>query len=447
MAARTMTAALGGGALGGRIAPTLLRPPAGGVEGDLGSAASRLRFYVLMRAAVFVPAFLVTAGLSLVEPALPLRPIAALAGLFGLSSLVATGTTWWRDRPVECARAVVCADVVFITLGELLLGGPERPVTLFYLGPIVSSAWLLGSRGPFAVAGLSAALYGGLVAGDAGRLPGLAGTAAPAPVPWLDLSFHVIGFFAIAVTAWGFARLLAAVIEDQRVQLGGLLDRARQAHDDERRLVAADLHDSVLQWLTGTLLRVEVARELARRRDAAGIGTELTEIEVTVQRVIRELRTTVLRLQPPELESRGLVAVLGAQLDDWRERTGVDADLALEGQAAPLPPAVASGLYHICIEALNNIAKHAGARHVRVTLAFAPGGVALTVKDDGVGFSLGETLGARHALSARAAAPDASTHVGLYYMRQRAMLLGGKLRLASRAGLGTTVAVEVPVAA
>src|SRR5207245_3918537 len=109
-------------------------------------------------------------------------------------------------------------------------------------------------------------------------------------------------------------------------------------------------------------------------------------------------------------------------------RARVPVDLEVEGEGE-LPPHVQIALYRVAQEALNNIAKHAGASRVSICLSYRPGGVALTVRDDGRGFDPAAVSG---------------EHLGVAIMRERAEAVGGALEVASQPGDGTRVAVVWP---
>jgi signal transduction histidine kinase len=112
----------------------------------------------------------------------------------------------------------------------------------------------------------------------------------------------------------------------------------------------------------------------------------------------------------------------------WCEHAGMDVDLEARLGDERLPAEVETTLYRIVQEALTNVAKHAGATRVSILLTRRTGGVAAVVEDDGRGFEPGETNG-----------------LGLVGMRERVALAGGRLRLETAPGSGTTLVAEVPL--
>jgi signal transduction histidine kinase len=133
------------------------------------------------------------------------------------------------------------------------------------------------------------------------------------------------------------------------------------------------------------------------------------------------------------LDDYGLVAALGWYANQWTDRTRVPVEVAGEECDPRLPRVTENALFRIAQEALNNIAKHAGASHVTIAVAADPSGVHLTIADDGKGFS-----------AAAPAPPDDRSHWGLRIMQERAEGVGGVCRCESRLGEGTRVSVQVP---
>lgn len=134
----------------------------------------------------------------------------------------------------------------------------------------------------------------------------------------------------------------------------------------------------------------------------------------------------------------GLDDALRSYADEFLGHSGVDVHVDVAGTPERLPEHIEFALYRIGQEGLNNVARHAGAKHVRLTLGReANSHFSLTVADDGVGFDLaGEGVGGSHGGG-----------LGIAGMRERAHLVGGELSIESAAGRGTTVRVEVPVPA
>lgn len=223
-----------------------------------------------------------------------------------------------------------------------------------------------------------------------------------------------------------FADQAAIAIENTRLSS----QVERMAVMEERNRLARELHDSVTQSLYGITLYAEAAARRLGSGDIAGVGEHLQEVRTTSQEALKEMRLLIYELRPPVLEKEGLVAALQARLDMVEGRSGLQTELRVEGDER-LPVPVEEGFYRIAQEALNNVLKHAQAHRVRLTLYLHSPTAWLEVADDGVGFDPSEVL-ERGGL-------------GLLGMQERADQLGGKLVVASHAGSGSRVRVEVEV--
>jgi len=223
---------------------------------------------------------------------------------------------------------------------------------------------------------------------------------------------------------------------ESRQQLRALAARLQTVREEEKTRIARDLHDDLGQLLTGLKLELRgVERQIgdtALPPWAAGLldrvvaASELTDQTVAaVQRIAADLR-------PVSLDRLGLGAALGLEARRFQERTGIPCATSLPEDLPTTPPEVATALYRIAQEALTNVARHAGARHVDLTLASGPEGLSLRVRDDGRGLGP-QDRGARA--------------LGLLGMRERAVSLGGEVRFEELAGGGTCVTALVPLAA
>jgi two-component system NarL family sensor kinase len=208
-----------------------------------------------------------------------------------------------------------------------------------------------------------------------------------------------------------------------------LLRRAIDASELERRRIAADLHDGVVQDLVG------VSYSLAAEADRVGDGAAaaLRAGAAQARDSVRALRTLMVDIYPPGLHQAGLVATLGDLADTLTARglaTTVEAD-----DAPALPAATEALLFRGAQEALRNVAAHAEAREATVILRGEGDRAVLEVADDGRGFDPA-------ALDDR----PAEGHFGISLARDLVRDAGGRLTVESAPGAGTRVRVEVPVA-
>jgi signal transduction histidine kinase len=221
-----------------------------------------------------------------------------------------------------------------------------------------------------------------------------------------------------------FANQAAMAIEHARLQ-----QQAEQlAVLGERQRLARELHDSVTQSLYSVTLYANaavLALGAGKQDVAAGY---LQELQETAQEGMRDMRLLIFQLHPPVLETEGLVAALQARLAAVEGRAGLQIEFHVEGERR-LPIAIESELYWIAQEALNNVRKHAAARHVTVYLHFTDASICLEVLDDGMGFDPQMVPAERRG--------------GLRTMAERTERVGGKLAYESKPGEGTRVKVEV----
>ena len=227
-----------------------------------------------------------------------------------------------------------------------------------------------------------------------------------------------------ATLALAIARQAAVAIENARLH-----ERARQAAVlEERHRLARELHDSVTQSLYGIALYAEAAARALADGDAESAGTNLQDITETTQEALGEMRLLLFELRPPHLQEHGLAVALRSRLQAVEARAGLKTEFDCQGEGR-LAPETEQELFRLAQEALNNVLKHAHARHVCVRLDLTGDQVVVEVADDGMGFE--------------PSSPEAEGY-GLPGMRERAERLGGTVEIDSGPGAGTRVRVEVP---
>ena len=224
----------------------------------------------------------------------------------------------------------------------------------------------------------------------------------------------------------GFNRMLSR-IEDERRQAGRAVLRGQE---QERSRIAQDLHDEVNQALTGILLRLEADDD---GRPGSRCARSSQETKRLANQAMEELLHLARQLRPTALDDHGLIPALASQVEDFAQRTGIDARFARHGSMPMLTDEEQLVIYRVTQESLSNIAQHAKAAHVRVQLSFV-GRTILRISDDGLGFDPGP------GNSGRNGRPRGRVGgLGLSGMRERALLIGGNLALFSAPGEGTTI--------
>jgi two-component system NarL family sensor kinase len=224
-----------------------------------------------------------------------------------------------------------------------------------------------------------------------------------------------------ALVSWRLARRLERA-QGEREQL---LEQALHASEHERRTIAADLHDGVVQDLVGLTYVLDA---LATDESDAGRSSELSAAAATTRGSVRSLRSLLVEIYPPNLEQVGLSGAIDDLAASVRA-AGTDVDVDIGADVA-LTRAGTAGVYRAVRESLSNVRRHARARRATVALRPGPDGSAvLTVSDDGVGFD-------------PAAVP--ADHVGLRILADLAGSLDGSLTVDSTPGMGTTLTMVVP---
>ncbi|MEY2569096.1 MAG: two-component system, NarL family, sensor kinase [Actinomycetota bacterium] len=229
--------------------------------------------------------------------------------------------------------------------------------------------------------------------------------------------------------AWSLARRLRRRVNEREA----LLQRTLDAADVERRQIASDLHDGVVQDLAGVAFSLSGASRQLAGDDP--LRAELLETAAEqVRGNIQALRSLLVEIYPPNLQDEGLETALTDLLAAVRTR-GIRAELDASAFRVAVAPGVAQLLYRGAQEALRNVVRHADATSVHVRLAAVDGSARVEVTDDGRGFD-------REQAAARAT----EGHLGLRSLAGLVTDAGGTMHVASDPDVGSTVTIEVPVA-
>lgn len=202
---------------------------------------------------------------------------------------------------------------------------------------------------------------------------------------------------------------------------------------DERRRIAAEIHDGLAQNLAYLRMRTTLWHDLVDKNPVR-MHAELDTLNQLLGENIREVRRSIFALRPPALDELGFIPALQKLVSDLSEQSQLRIAFELHGEPASLPARLELPIYRIVQELLNNIARHAQARRAALTLDLtAPGALTLVITDDGQGLDLTQVEQA--ALSG---------HLGLRQIRERIARLGGQFNLASQPGSGTRIAIFLP---
>ncbi len=222
-------------------------------------------------------------------------------------------------------------------------------------------------------------------------------------------------------------RRAETIVREYADRLESLSRQLLTAQESERRMMARELHDEIGQSLTALKLALSSSRERLAT-SALDESVELTE------RVLQQVRELSLDLRPALLDDLGLLPAIRWLVDRQARRAGWTVRIDAADLQHGLPAEVEIAGFRIVQEALTNVMRHAGARHVAVSVQQTDAGLTLTIQDDGCGMDVGKA----HSRALR------GSSMGLLGMEERVSLLGGHLTIESQPGAGTTVRASIP---
>lgn len=356
---------------------------------------------------------------------------------------VLLGLLLWRQAPERLGRWFVPLTLL-LGIAPLLVGyyrwpaeNPlQSPFVMFFFVTALLIAWEYKySHALVYVFALS--IYQMMV------LPAPANMPWTVPTSWLVLQ-GVMMLLASYITA-----TLVSVQAAQRADLAAAYQRQAEANtrlqqyaatleelatSRERNRLARELHDTLAHSLSAVTVQLEAVRSLwAANPDRA--QRLLAQADETARTGLAEARRALQALRAAPLEELGLPGALRELAESAAQRAGASLALALPERLIRCPTSEAEqGVYRIAQETLENIVRHAEARHIEVGLAEDAAGLTLTIRDDGTGMD-----------PAPLAPDDGEQRLGILGMRERAALIGGTFDLRSEPGRGTAVVVTVPL--
>lgn len=219
-------------------------------------------------------------------------------------------------------------------------------------------------------------------------------------------------------------------LRTSREQLRRLAARLQSVREAERTLIAREIHDQLGQMLTALKIDLsQVAKKLA------GDGHLLEQIRSTselVDTTIRSVQRISTELRPGILDDLGLPAAIEWQAQEFQSRTGIRCRTTRLSNEITLGRTLSTAVFRIFQEVLTNVARHAGARTVKVRLQQKAGILTLKVNDDGRGITEKQITDTKS--------------LGILGMRERALMFGGELDIQGIPGKGTTVSLQIPIA-
>lgn len=215
-------------------------------------------------------------------------------------------------------------------------------------------------------------------------------------------------------------------------QLRLLSRRVLSTQEEERRRISRDLHDIVAQMLTGINVRLAALKEGAEA-NTKGISRKISHTQRLVEKSVDIVHRFARELRPAVLDDLGLIPALHSHLKCFTKETGIRIHLAAFSGIEALSNAKRTALYRVAQEALSNVANHAQASRVEVTLEKRSNAVRMSIKDDGKSFDVDHVL---HAMRRK--------RMGMIGMRERVEMVGGVFTVESAPGRGTSVHAQIP---
>ncbi|MGD0859772.1 MAG: two-component regulator propeller domain-containing protein [Terracidiphilus sp.] len=233
-------------------------------------------------------------------------------------------------------------------------------------------------------------------------------------------------------TVWFYVLMVALAVGMVVVLLRLRLRRVEgefRAVLGERSRIAREIHDTLAQGYVGISVQLEVLAELLRQQKTDDAARRLDQTRSYVREGLADARQSIWALRSQDSGETTLPVRL-RRMAEVEGVVGLESRFSIFGAYRPLPPDTEREILRVAQEAIHNVKKHAGAKHLFVQLEYGPGEIALEVRDDGQGFATGE--------------PPAPGHYGLTGMRERAAAIGGTLEVTSDPGGGTTVRLQAP---
>ncbi|OHV41581.1 MULTISPECIES: sensor histidine kinase [Pseudofrankia] len=239
---------------------------------------------------------------------------------------------------------------------------------------------------------------------------------------------------AIAELGDANRRLQAALTENAGLH-AQLVVQAREAGIlDERARLAREIHDTLAQGLTGIITQLQAAEQAGARGRHISTALRLARESLT------EARRSVQALRPAELAEAALPDALADVAARWTQANGVPVEVSATGLVVALHPEVEATVLRVVQESLANVAKHAAANRVGLTLSYMSDVVTVDIRDDGVGFDTDEAGPGQ----AEGGGDTRGGGFGLAAMRQRVARLAGGFSVESEPGAGTAVSAALP---
>jgi signal transduction histidine kinase len=338
------------------------------------------------------------------------------------------------ERPPGRCLAVWLSDGINFTVGQAL---PPESGPMWVIrngrGYVLEDIRVSSPYGPHA--GLEEGNVAAVVTAPLkarGSTYGVIGLGHPEPGKYDERTLRLLEEVGVYLGAAIDNALLYQEVLDRKKNQSRLLAKLISAQEEERKALAAELHDDTIQAMAAALLQVDriAMRDICRQPEV------IAKLRTTLQSAIVRARKLMVNLRPPVLDNGGLVPALRQQLDTLAQEDEIRVELVSKIEEK-LEPTVEIVLFRSLQEALHNVRKHAQASRVELELRTDPRGWVIgSVNDDGVGFDVVGVL--------LRAVTDG--HLGLHSMLERVEIAGGRVNIDARPGEGTRLTISVPSA-
>ena len=213
-----------------------------------------------------------------------------------------------------------------------------------------------------------------------------------------------------------------------------LLSKMISAQEDERKRIAADIHDDTVQSLVGSFYRLEGVELLIEQERLSEAREELSKTRASLQRNISGMRRLMFDLRPSILDDAGLAPAIENYINRMEDQDGIRGMLHVDGELGRLDSTVEVTIYRLAQEVLTNVRKHSEATELVVKVFRRGEMIEISIRDNGVGFDVDKVL----------EEVGYGEHFGLKSLIERAELAGGRVKIETCPGEGTEVTVLVP---
>ena len=215
-------------------------------------------------------------------------------------------------------------------------------------------------------------------------------------------------------------------------QLRHLTHEILSAQEEERKKISRELHDVIAQVLTGINVQLATLKTDAAI-DTKGLTQKISRTQRLVERSVDIVHRFARELRPAVLDDLGLIPALHSFLKSFTKKTGIHVSLTAFAEVEKLDGTKRTMLYRVALEALTNVARHAQANRVEMSLRKLPNAVGMEIKDNGISFDVEQVLHGKK-----------NKRLGLLGMRERVEMIGGKFMVKSAPGHGTTIQAQSP---